>query len=74
MNDFFKKMMKLDNPKNFVMNMLGQNIENPMINNLLQMMERGDVKSVENFARNFCNERGRDFDKEFSEFMKKVSH
>ena len=42
---------------------------NPMITNLIKMAQRGDSKSVENFARNIMNEKGRDFDKEFSEFM-----
>ena len=42
---------------------------NPMITNLIKMAQSGDSKSVENFARNIMNERGRDFDKEFSEFM-----
>ena len=38
---------------------------NPMLRNLMQM----DSTSVENFARNYCKEKGIDFDKEFSMFM-----
>jgi hypothetical protein len=40
-----------------------------MINNLIGMAKNGDTQGVENFARNLFNERGRDFDKEFAEFM-----
>ena len=46
----------------------GTPIQNPMINNLINMAHNGDVKSVEEFARNVFKEQGRDFDKEFAEF------
>ena len=50
------------NPKQIVMNLANRN---PMLRNLMQM----DSTSVENFARNYCKEKGIDFDKEFSMFM-----
>ncbi len=57
------------NPKQFLMkNFLGNN-PNPMIQNLVNMAEKGDSKGVENFARNICKEKGIDFDKSFPEFM-----
>lgn len=59
----------IKNPQQFVMNMLGKNINNPMFGNLLQMANNGDTKGVETFARNVCKEKGIDFDKEFSSFM-----
>ena len=46
--------------------------QNPMFNNLIDMAQRGDSKGVETFARNLFKERGRDFDKEFAEFMGKM--
>lgn len=61
----------IQNPKDFVMNMIGKN-SNPMLNNLMQMAKKGNSKEIETFARNFCRERGRDFDKEFSDFMKQM--
>lgn len=61
----------IQNPKNFVMNMIGQNA-NPMLNNLMQMAKNGNSKEIETFARNFCKERGRNFDTEFSDFMKQM--
>lgn len=42
---------------------------NPVMGNLIDMANRGDTKGLENFARNLFKEKGRDFDKEFSEFM-----
>lgn len=54
------------NPKQIVLNILNKT-RNPMLNNLMNM----DQTSIENFARNYCKERGRDFDKEFSAFMQR---
>lgn len=45
------------------------NNANPMIANLIQMAQSGDKQGVENFARNMYRDKGRDFDKEFSDFM-----
>lgn len=63
-----KNMMGFNSPKEIVLKMLGQN-SNPMINNLIQMAEKGDNKSLETFARNMFKDRGLDFDNEFSKFM-----
>lgn len=46
-------------------------IQNPMIKNLINMIESGNPQGVETFARNLFKEQGRDFDKEFSEFRQK---
>ena len=61
----------IQNPKDFVIKMIGQN-SNPMLNNLMQMAKKGNSKEIETFARNFCRERGRDFDREFSDFMNQM--
>lgn len=58
------------NPRDLLINFMTQNNTNPMINNLINMAQKGDSKGVENFARNLFKEQGRDFDKEFSDFMK----
>ena len=52
------------NPKQMVMQMLNRTM-NPMLRNLIKM----DPASLENFARNYCKENGRDFDTEFRAFM-----
>ena len=59
----------MKSPKEAVISMVKSN-NNPMIKNLVEMAENGNSKGVENFARNFLKEQGRDFDKEFSEFTK----
>lgn len=64
-------MLKGIKPEQFLMNMLGSNI-NPMFSNLMNMAKQGDNKGVENIARNMCKEKGVDFDKEFNTFMQNV--
>ena len=59
------------NPREILANFMSKN-QNPMFNNLINMAQKGDSKGVENFARNLFKERGRDFDKEFAEFMSKM--
>lgn len=59
----------MKSPKEAVISMVKSN-NNPMIKNLVEMAEKGNTEGVENFARNFLKEQGRDFDKEFSEFTK----
>lgn len=59
------------NPKEMLANFMSKN-QNPMFNNLISMAQKGDSKGVESFARNLFKERGRDFDKEFAEFMGKM--
>lgn len=56
------------NPQELFFKMIGNN-SNPMLQNLSEMAKKGDRKSVENFARNLFKEQGRDFDKEFNDFM-----
>lgn len=56
------------NIKQMIMNMLKNN-SNPIFANLIDMAEKGDSQGVENFARNYCKEQGRDFDKEIKSFQ-----
>lgn len=44
--------------------------KNPMLKNIINMAQNGDNQNIESFARNMFKEQGRDFDKEFTEFMK----
>lgn len=66
--NMLKGMMGNMNPKNIAMKMLKNNT-NPIFNNLMQMMEKGDDKGIEQFARNVCKEKNIDFDKQFGDFM-----
>lgn len=47
--------------------MAGNN--NPMIANLVQMANSGNMQGIEQFARNYMKGQGKDFDKEFANFM-----
>lgn len=42
---------------------------NPVIMNLMKMANSGDKAGVEQFARNMYKDQGKDFDKEFANFM-----
>ena len=65
----FMSMLKgIKSPKDAVINMIKTN-NNPMIKNLVEMAEKGNSKGVEEFARNLYAQQGRNFDKEFGEFM-----
>ena len=55
-------------PQKIVEQMAGNN---PMMANLIKMANAGDTDGVEKIARNMFKEKGRDFDKEFSEFKSK---
>lgn len=62
-------MQIIKNPQQFLMQAFSQKSPNPMISNLIKQAQSGDAQSVEKFARNFCKERGINFDEEFSKFM-----
>ena len=64
---FLNFIKNIKNPKETLKNMINSN-NNPMLNNLMEMAEKGDRKGVEEFARNLYKGQGRDFDKEFSQF------
>lgn len=65
--NIIKGMMGISNPKDMAMKMLSQN-NNPIFKNLIDMANKGDTKSVENFARNYMKSQGKDFDQEFNNF------
>lgn len=47
------------NPQQTVMNIVKQQAgNNPVMNNALQMMEKGDNAGIEKLARNLCKEKG----------------
>ena len=56
------------NPKRVVEQVIKNN-SNPIMNNLINMARTGNSKGIEAFAKNVFKEQGRDFNKEFSEFM-----
>lgn len=68
MMDFIKGMLGKMNPQQIVMNMIKNN-SNPIVANLISMAQQGNTAGVENFARNYLKENGKDYDSEFSNFM-----
>lgn len=51
------------NPKAVLMNMMRQNAgQNPLANNALTMMEKGDNAGIEQMVRNLCKTKGLDPD------------
>lgn len=67
MNSPLDIIQLIKNPKQYVMNMV-QQTPNPMLNNLVKMAEKNDMKSLESFARNYMKSQGKDFDQEFNNF------
>lgn len=65
--NMIKGMMGISNPKDIVMKLLSQN-NNPIFNNLIEMANKNDIKGLENFARNYMESQGKDFDQEFNNF------
>lgn len=63
-------MMRGKNPKDVAINMIKSNMpNNPIINNMVNLANNGDVDGVKNVARNILKDRGMDFDKEFTSFL-----
>lgn len=58
------------NPQELVMSMIkNNNINDPMINELVGFAQKGDINSVNKIAENFFGQRGKDFNQEFNSFM-----
>ena len=57
-------------PKGIAKMMAGNN---PMINNLIDLMEKGNSQEVEVFAKNVLKERGLDLDKEMENFKQTLN-
>lgn len=56
------------NPQRMIMNMMRQQAgSNPVMNNALQMMEKGDNAGLEKLARNLCSEKGINADEAFKQ-------
>lgn len=62
-----KNLIGINNPKDMAMQLLAEN-NNPIFNNLIEMANKGNTEGIENFARNYMKEQGKDFDKEFNSF------
>lgn len=66
------QMMKSGNPQQFMQQIMGnsQIMSNPIMKNTMQMAQNGDMKGVEQMARNLCKEKGLDADEMFNNIKK----
>ena len=61
------------NPQQLLMSILeGDAGNNPMSANLLALAKNNDKRGIEQFARNFFQSQGMDFDKEFMAFRQSL--
>ena len=57
------------NPQQITMNIVKQRMGNtPIGQNLIKLAENNHTQEIEQIARNICQQRGVDFDKEFTAF------
>jgi hypothetical protein len=64
------KLIKNGNPQQVAMQLIQTNFSNdPLAQNLLAMGQKGDVKGLEEFATQYFNQQGRDFNLEMQNFM-----
>lgn len=53
------QMMRSGNPQEMILGILKRQAgNNPVLNNALNMAEKGDSKGIEQLARNLCKENG----------------
>lgn len=60
------------NPQNMLIQALRQQGNNPMTENLINMIQNNDKAGLEQLARNLAQSQGKDFDKEFASFKQKM--
>lgn len=70
----FMNMLKgIKSPKDAVINMIKSN-NNPMVKNLVEMAEKGQIEELKTFARNLYKDSGRNFDEEYNSFIEKIKN
>lgn len=61
MNNPIDLLQAIKDPRQFAMN-AAQSGNNQILNNLIQMAQKGDKQGIENFARNLFQGQGMNFD------------
>ena len=68
---FIEMIKSGKNPEQMMMDFLQKQMAGtPMGNNLIQLAQRRDSKGIEQIARNYFKQQGKDFDTEFNAFRK----
>ena len=61
------------NPQQLLMNVLQQRSQNnPILNNAVNLAQKGDTSALQMLAKNLAAQRGLDFDKEFANFKNQL--
>lgn len=68
-------MQAMRNPQAFMNQIMGnqQMMNNPMIQNTVNMAQKGDTKGIEQMARNLCKEKGLNADEVFNQIKSKMN-
>ena len=66
--NFLQMIRSGKDPQQLMINFLAQQQDNPMAQNLLNMAKNGQGQDIEQVARNYCAQQGKDFDTEFTNF------
>jgi len=69
--NFINSIKSIKDPKQAVLTLVGPNIP-PVVQNLVEMAENGQIEDLKTFGRNMFKERGMDFDKEYNDFVNKI--
>ena len=70
---FLQFIRQGQNPQQLIMILLEQKMPNsPMRNNILNLARNQDGPGLEKLARNLCQQKGVDFDKEFTAFKQRL--
>lgn len=74
MNNSLQFVQIMRNPQAFMQNILQnqQAMQNPMVKNTIEMMQKGDRKGTEEMARNMLKERGLDPDEIYKQFQSMI--
>lgn len=71
--DLIKSIKQGANPQQLVMQVLENRMRGtPVGESLMTLAKENKTAEIEQFARNFCAQRGVDFDKEFNAFRQKL--
>ena len=71
MNPINLFQMMRGGPQQVLQQMMNNNPQmnnNPLVKNMLDMAQKGNIQGIENIGRNMAKEKGIDFDKAFSDF------
>ena len=60
MNNIFQMMQAVKNPQQFMEQIMNNSevMQNPIAQNTINMLQKGDKKGLEELARNMCKEKG----------------